>query len=79
MPVLARLNSAIPTGTAVAATLFVLLAASTPEAQSGSARYRFTTLIDSQDGLVPTRARPSTWPARWRCKWRIRSSASTSW
>jgi hypothetical protein len=55
MPVLARLNSAIPTGTGVAATLFVLLAASTPEAQSGSARYRFTTLIDSQDGLVPTR------------------------
>lgn len=34
----------------------LLLAASAAQAQSGSARYRFTTLLDSQeDGLVPTR------------------------
>ena len=42
---------------AFAATLLMLLllAASPAQAQSGSARYRFTTLLDSQDGLVPTR------------------------
>ena len=39
----------------VAAALVFLFAASGAEAQSSSARYRFTTLLDSQDGLVPTR------------------------
>lgn len=33
----------------------MLLAASSAHAQSGSARYQFTTILDSQDGLVPTR------------------------
>ena len=35
--------------------LIILLAASGAEAQSSSAKYRFTTLLDSQAGLVPTR------------------------
>lgn len=39
----------------VAAAALLVLAASPAEAQSGSARYRFTTILDSQDGLVPTR------------------------
>ena len=38
-----------------AAALVLLFAASSAQAQSGSARYRFTTLLDSQQGLVPTR------------------------
>ena len=35
--------------------LIILLAASGAEAQSSSTKYRFTTLLDSQEGLVPTR------------------------
>ena len=40
---------------AMLVVLIVLLAASGAQAQSSSAKYRFTTLVDSQDGLVPTR------------------------
>ena len=41
---------------ALAAALMVLLVATSAHAQSGSARYRFTTILDSQrDGLVATR------------------------
>jgi len=40
---------------AILIVLIVLLAASGAEAQSSSAKYRFTTLVDSRDGLVPTR------------------------
>ena len=46
---------AIRMGTVVAASMFVVLAASDPHAQTSSNRYRFTTLLDSQDGLEPTR------------------------
>jgi len=35
--------------------MFVMLAASDPHAQSSSTKYRFTTLLDSQNGLEPTR------------------------
>jgi hypothetical protein len=38
----------------VAAALLVLLTAWPARGQSGSARYRFTTLLDSTHGLVPT-------------------------
>ena len=40
---------------AILIVLITLLAPSGAAAQSGSAKYRFTTLLDSQDGLVPTR------------------------
>ena len=41
---------------AIGVAVLLLLAASPAQAQSGSARYRFTTVLDSQeDGLVPTR------------------------
>lgn len=51
----ARSQNAIHTAMGVAAAVLVLLNASTAHAQSGSARYSFTTLLDSNDGLVPTR------------------------
>jgi hypothetical protein len=37
----------------VAAAAFLVLCMSPAYAQSGSARYRFTTLLDSQSGLFP--------------------------
>ncbi len=40
---------------AMLTVLILLLAASGAEAQSSSAKYRFTTLLDSQEGLVPLR------------------------
>ena len=59
--------------------LIVLLAASGAEAQSSSARYRFTTLLDSQRWsrahALPGHQRRL---ARSRCSWRTRCSASTS-
>jgi hypothetical protein len=39
----------------VAVAALLLLAAAIAEAQSGSARFRFTTVLDSADGLVPLR------------------------
>ena len=39
----------------IGVAVVLLLAASDAQAQSGSARYRFTTILDSNDGLVPTR------------------------
>jgi len=39
---------------AIGVAVLLLLAALPAQAQSGSARYRFTTLFDSQSGLVPT-------------------------
>jgi hypothetical protein len=38
---------------AIGVAVLLLFAASPAHAQSGSARYRFTTVLDSQDGLVP--------------------------
>jgi hypothetical protein len=38
----------------VAAAALVLLAASPARGQSGTARYRFTTIVDSTHGIVPT-------------------------
>jgi hypothetical protein len=38
---------------AVAAAALLLLAASPAHGQSGSARYRFSTVLDSNDGLIP--------------------------
>ncbi len=38
---------------AIGVAVLLLCAASPAQAQSGSARYRFTTVLDSQDGLVP--------------------------
>jgi len=39
---------------AISAAALVLVAASPARGQSGSARYRFTTVLDSADGLLPT-------------------------
>lgn len=50
-----RCEKLAQTAIAVGAAMLVLLAASPAQAQSGSARYRFTTILDSQDGLAPTR------------------------
>ena len=47
-------TSATHKAIAVAAAALVLLAAWPARGQSGSARYRFTTVLDSAHGLVPT-------------------------
>jgi hypothetical protein len=56
MPVLTWSEKWIRRAIVIAGAALLLLAAAPAQAQSGSARYRFTTVLDSlRDGLTPTR------------------------